>query len=196
VPTKTPTPQALFTWLAEHPQVIHSGVATAFPIEAGLESLGVVEHVLQTDDRRAASPTVPELATKQPLDATLTAFAAYNTNGLIVQTAADTFTGRSIAAGSAKITISNGNGVSGNPTIDLGSVASTDLSNSSNIMLLTGAQTVTGAKTFNAGTFLDKGGKVYDVRAVGTAPALRQPACSAPILLRDFRSALRPALQW
>ena len=58
-------------------------------------------------------------ATGQPLDTTLTALAAYNTNGLITQTAADTFTGRTITGPAAGITVTNGNGVAGNPTLAL-----------------------------------------------------------------------------
>jgi len=62
-----------------------------------------------------------QLNNKQTLDATLTALAAYNTNGLLTQTAADIFTGRTVTGTAGTITITNGDGVSGNPTLTISS---------------------------------------------------------------------------
>lgn len=63
--------------------------------------------------------TLNTAVTPQAQDATLTALAAFNTNGLLTQTAADTFTGRTLTGPAAGITVSNGNGVAGNPTLAL-----------------------------------------------------------------------------
>ena len=60
-----------------------------------------------------------QLDNKQPLDSTLTSLAAYNTNGVLTQTAPDTFVGRTLTAGSTKLSIANGDGVAGNPTLDV-----------------------------------------------------------------------------
>ncbi len=59
----------------------------------------------------------------QPLDSDLTAIAGLSSTGIIVRTGAGTATVRSIAtASSSRITVSNGDGVSGNPTLDLATV--------------------------------------------------------------------------
>ena len=55
----------------------------------------------------------------QAHDATLDALAGFNSNGIVTQTAADTFVARTITGTANEITATNGSGVSGNPTLSL-----------------------------------------------------------------------------
>lgn len=80
----------------------------------------------------------------QPYDSGLAALAAFNTNGFIVQTANDTYAGRTITGTANEVTVTNGSGVSGNPVISLPSA-----------LTFTG-KTVTGG-TFDIGTLTVSG---------------------------------------
>ena len=65
----------------------------------------------------AADAAFQPLGNYQPLDATLTALAGLNaTTGLLIQSGADAFVRRTLTAGTG-MSITNGNGVSGNPTV-------------------------------------------------------------------------------
>jgi hypothetical protein len=104
----------------------------------------------------------------QPVDVTLTALAAISsTAGLLVQTAADTFTQRTLTGTANEVTVTNGDGVAGAPTFSLPT-----------------ALTFTG-KTVTGGIF---SGAVSYKKVVITAPAT-----SATLTLIDGTTVTGPA---
>jgi hypothetical protein len=60
-------------------------------------------------------------STIQAYDAGLDALAAFNTPGILVQTADNTFVGRTLTGTTNRITVTNGAGINGNPTVDIAS---------------------------------------------------------------------------
>jgi len=110
---------------------------------------------------------------KQPVDGTLTALAAYNTNGLIAQTAADTFAGRTLTGPANGVSVSNGDGVAGNPTIALAN----DLA-SLEAMAGTGLVARTAAETYAQRTVTGTAGQISVANGDGVSgdPTLSLPA--------------------
>ena len=80
----------------------------------------------------------------QDVDADLTALAALSLSGLLARTAAQTFTCRTLTGPAAGITVTNGDGVSGNPTLALANdLAALEALGLSGLLARTAAQTYT-----------------------------------------------------
>ena len=117
----------------------------------------------------------------QAFDAGLAALAAYNTNGILTQTAQDTFVGRQIAGTANQITVTNPDGVAGNPTISL-----------PNSIDLTG-KTVTGLKTVdNSFSIIDNTDNTkvaqFDVAGLSTGTTRTYTLPNASSTLVDLSS--------
>lgn len=117
----------------------------------------------------------------QPLDATLTAIAAFNTNGLMTQTAADTFTGRTITGTADQITVTNGNGVSGNPTLGIASTYAGQAS-------ITTVGTI-GTGVWNAGGVTSSGNVTSSGFFIGGSSVVLAPSSAGNVVLRPNGAA-------
>jgi len=219
VATATTTPALSFT-IAQ----AASGQFVAGPISGSAANLAL--RALATSDLPAGIPAIKigagtvddlefgyldgvtsaiqtQFSNKQPLDATLTALAAYNTNGLVAQTAADTFTGRTITGTANEVTVTNGNGVSGNPTLGLatgidatkiadGSVTSTEFQYINT--LTSNAQTQIDGKAANTEAFVTLGttSGLTNERSLAVAGGLTIQDLGAGNAVTISGSALQP----
>jgi hypothetical protein len=119
-----------------------AGTIAAVNVQAAIEEVAseaatnLTTHLNDTSDAHDASAisfsatgaisstdvqaAIAELDTeKQPLDADLTALAALSTTGLVARTASNTYVPRTLTGTTNEVEITNGDGVSGNPTIGL-----------------------------------------------------------------------------
>lgn len=112
-------------------------------------------------------------AEKQPLDADLTALAALASTGLVARTAAATYAERTLTAPAAGITVSNGGGVAGNPTL----VLANDLA-ALEAMAGTGIVARTAAETYAQRTITGTANEISVANGDGVAanPTLSLPA--------------------
>lgn len=96
-------------------------VATTGAHAASAITFAPVGSIAATDTQAAIAEVATDYiaadATKQPLDSDLTAIAALAANGLVARTGTGTASVRTVTAANSMVAITNGDGVSGNPTV-------------------------------------------------------------------------------
>lgn len=89
---------------------------------------------------------------KQALSTELTGLAGLSANGLVARTSAGNYASRTIAGTSNRLTVTNGDGVSGNPTLDISSSYVGQSTITTLGTITTGAWTGTAIAVANGGT--------------------------------------------
>jgi hypothetical protein len=120
-----------------------------------------------------------QLDNKQPLDADLTALAALATNGLIARTGAGTAATRTITAASSRVTVTDGDGVAGNPTVDVAE-GNININNLSGTLSVTKGGTNSTTALVNNRVMQSASGAIVEAAAITANRALISDANGIP----------------
>lgn len=97
------------------------GAANKVVITSGIGDLAT-SNVTATELGYLAGVTSPlqtQLNNKLSTTSTLNSLANFNTDGILVQTSPNTFTGRNIEGSANRLTVTSGSGSTGNPTLNI-----------------------------------------------------------------------------
>jgi len=140
-------------------------ISTAAPIAnltpVSTNAVGIANTLSRSDHSHAITGF-------QTLDADLTALAAIATTGIYVITGSGTSTTRSILGTASRVSVSNGSGVAGNPTIDIDATYAGQTSIITLGTVTTGTWSATTIATTRGGTGLASIGTANQVLAVNT----------------------------
>lgn len=173
----------------DHLRLLKSTVKATFPNVSGAVTPTHTE-LNYVDGVTSAIQT--QLDAKQASDADLTAIAGLSSSGLIARTGAGTAAARTLTAPAAGITVSNGDGVSGNPTLALANdLAALEGLSSTGIVVRTGDGSAT-TRTLTAGTgcTVSNGDGVSGNPTVSLIPGVGLGDVIGPVVSVDSEIAL------
>jgi hypothetical protein len=147
---------------------VNTDVAAAAAIDATKIANGSVSSTEFQYLDGVTSAIQTQLDAKQPIDSDLTAVAGLSSNGIIARTGTGTASVRTVTAGSSKISVTNGDGVSGNPTVDV-TEANLSHANIGGVTPIAGGGTNNGSLAVTAGGVVGTDGSKLVNSGAGTS---------------------------